>query len=136
MRIADLRLQISDLWRFSNLRSAIRSRFKGNRLAVDVGQRVHGSFLLSLFLVATPSAGKGAAGNLSGHFEALAVIGAFLVEQVYNLPGLGQIALTAVRQSDYPIVQAVALYTTLAFLVVNLVVDLAQMLLDVRVEAA
>ena len=62
--------------------------------------------------------------------------GAFLVEQVYNLPGLGQIALTAVRQSDYPIVQAVALYTTLAFLVVNLVVDLAQMLLDVRVEAA
>jgi peptide/nickel transport system permease protein len=58
--------------------------------------------------------------------------GAFLVEQVFNLPGLGQIALTAVRESDYPIVQAVALYTTLAFLVVSLAVDVLLILLDVR----
>ncbi len=62
--------------------------------------------------------------------------GAFLVEQVFNLPGLGQIALTAVRQSDYPVVQAAALYTTLTFLVVNLAVDLLHMYLDVRIEAA
>ena len=58
--------------------------------------------------------------------------GAFLVEQVFNLPGLGQIALTAVRESDYPIVQAVALYTTLAFLIVSLAVDLLLLFLDVR----
>jgi peptide/nickel transport system permease protein len=62
--------------------------------------------------------------------------GAFLVEQVFNLPGLGQIALTAVRQSDYPIVQAVALYTTVAFLLSNLIVDLLLMALDVRFEAS
>ena len=61
--------------------------------------------------------------------------GAFLVEQVFNLPGLGQIALTAVRESDYPVVQAVALYTTLAFLVVSLAVDLLLLFLDVRVGA-
>ena len=61
--------------------------------------------------------------------------GAFLVEQVFNLPGLGQIALTAVRQSDYPIVQAVALYTTLAFLLVSLAVDLLLLFLDVRAGA-
>ena len=60
--------------------------------------------------------------------------GAFLVEQVFNLPGLGQIALTAVNQGDYPVVQAVAVYTTLLFLLVNLTVDLLQMFLDVRVE--
>jgi peptide/nickel transport system permease protein len=58
--------------------------------------------------------------------------GAFLVEQVFNLPGLGQIVLTAVRESDYPIVQAVALYTTLAFVLVSLAVDVLLLFLDVR----
>lgn len=58
--------------------------------------------------------------------------GVFLVEQVFNLPGLGQLALTAVHQSDYPVVQAVALYAILAFLLASLAVDLLLLSLNVR----
>ena len=60
--------------------------------------------------------------------------GAFLVEFVFNLPGLGQTALTAARQGDYPIVQAAAIYATVAFLIISLIVDVIHMLLDVRAE--
>lgn len=60
--------------------------------------------------------------------------GAFLVEQVFNLPGIGVAALSAAKQGDYPIVQAAALYTTLAFLLITLVVDLIQVTIDVRGE--
>lgn len=58
--------------------------------------------------------------------------GAFVVEQVFNLPGVGQLAITAARQGDYPVVQAVALYTTVVFLLVNLAVDVIHLVLDVR----
>ena len=58
--------------------------------------------------------------------------GAFVVEQVFNLPGIGQLAISAARQGDYPVVQAVALYTTVVFLLVNLAVDVIHLMLDVR----
>jgi len=58
--------------------------------------------------------------------------GAFVVEQVFNLPGVGQLAISAARQGDYPVVQAVALYTTVVFLLVNLAVDVFHLILDVR----
>jgi peptide/nickel transport system permease protein len=58
--------------------------------------------------------------------------GAFLVEQVFGLPGIGVAALTAAKQGDYPVVQAAALYTTVAFLFISLAVDLLQAALDVR----
>ena len=53
---------------------------------------------------------------------------------MFNLPGLGQIALTAARQGDYPIVQAAAIYATVAFLLISLIVDVIHTLLDVRAE--
>lgn len=60
--------------------------------------------------------------------------GAFLVEQVFDLPGIGATALNAARQGDYPVVQAAAVYTVVAFLVISLIVDLVQAALDVRRE--
>jgi len=58
--------------------------------------------------------------------------GAFLVEQVFGLPGIGVAALNAAKQGDYPIVQAAAMYTTVAFLLISLVVDVLQATLDVK----
>lgn len=62
--------------------------------------------------------------------------GAILVEQVFNLPGLGQIALTATHQGDFPVVQAVAIVTTVVFLMVNLGIDLLHTVLDTRAGLA
>jgi peptide/nickel transport system permease protein len=58
--------------------------------------------------------------------------GAFLVEQVFNLPGIGADAIHAAQQGDYPVVQAAALYAIVAFLIVSVVVDLSILGLDVR----
>ncbi len=58
--------------------------------------------------------------------------GAFLVEQVFGLPGIGVAALNAAKQGDYPVVQAAALYTTVAFLLISLAIDVLQAMLDVR----
>jgi peptide/nickel transport system permease protein len=72
--------------------------------------------------------------NVAGIQAGYMLGGAFLVEQVFNLPGIGVSALAAAKQGDYPIVQAAALYTTLAFLVISLLIDLIQTMLDVRGE--
>jgi peptide/nickel transport system permease protein len=72
--------------------------------------------------------------NVAGIQAGYMLGGAFLVEQVFNLPGIGAAALAAAKQGDYPIVQAAALYTTLAFLLISLIVDLIQTMLDVRGE--
>jgi peptide/nickel transport system permease protein len=72
--------------------------------------------------------------NVAGIQAGYMIGGAFLVEQVFNLPGIGSAALAAAKQGDYPIVQAAALYATLAFLIISLIVDLIQAMLDVRGE--
>jgi peptide/nickel transport system permease protein len=62
--------------------------------------------------------------------------GAVLVEEVFNLPGLGHLAVQAASEADFPVVQAVALLAVLIFLVVNLLVDILHTFLDVRLDAA
>lgn len=59
--------------------------------------------------------------------------GTVVVEQVFALPGLGRLVVTAVNQRDYPMVQGCLLLLTTCFVVVNLLVDLLYPLLDPRV---
>jgi peptide/nickel transport system permease protein len=60
--------------------------------------------------------------------------GAVLVEQIYALPGLGRLVLEAILQRDYALVQGTVLFVALNFMVVNLAVDLAYVLLDPRIR--
>jgi len=60
--------------------------------------------------------------------------GTVIIEQVYSWPGLGSVLLTAVSTRDFPVVQAGLLVVALAFIVVNLIVDLAYAILDPRVR--
>ena len=57
------------------------SRARRDRLRRDLGQGVHGRPLLGLLLGAAPGAGVGVAADHRGDLEALAVVGALLVEQ-------------------------------------------------------
>jgi peptide/nickel transport system permease protein len=63
------------------------------------------------------------------------ISGAVIVEQAFNLNGLGQLLITAVGQNDFATVQAVALLLVAAFVVVNAVIDLLYLVLDPRVRA-
>jgi peptide/nickel transport system permease protein len=59
--------------------------------------------------------------------------GVVVVEIVFRWPGLGQLALQAVQQRDYPVLQGAVLLFAVIFLVVNLIVDLLYARLDPRI---
>jgi peptide/nickel transport system permease protein len=60
--------------------------------------------------------------------------GSVLVETVYNIPGMGRLAVTAMLSQDYPVTQGVMLFFGAVVLLVNLVVDLSYGWLDPRVQ--
>jgi peptide/nickel transport system permease protein len=60
--------------------------------------------------------------------------GAVIVEQIFALPGLGRLVLDAISQRDYALVQGTILFVAFNFLVVNLLVDLAYVVLDPRIR--
>lgn len=61
---------------------------------------------------------------------------AFIVEQIFNWPGLSRYGLTAMLQKDLNAICAVVLCTGLFFVVCNILVDIMVMILDPRVRYA
>lgn len=61
--------------------------------------------------------------------------GTVLVENVFALPGMGGLLVTAATQHDVPVVQGIVVYFTLIVIGVNLVIDLSYAWLDPRVRA-
>jgi len=62
--------------------------------------------------------------------------GSVLIENVFALPGMGQLALNAILQRDYMLVQGIALVMAALFLTINLAVDILYAFLDPRVRLA
>ncbi len=60
--------------------------------------------------------------------------GAFIVEQIFALPGLGRLIINAVSQREYALVQGSALFIALNVLTINLLVDLLYAALDPRIS--
>ena len=60
-------------------------------------------------------------------------VGSFLIEVFFSIPGLGRELLLAVNRSDYPVIQAFALYLAVITMVVNLTTDVLYTLVDPRV---
>ena len=61
--------------------------------------------------------------------------GAVLTEAVFNLPGLGTLLWSALVQRDYFVIQAVTLLAVTAFIVINLLTDIAYGVIDPRIRA-
>ncbi|WP_156761209.1 ABC transporter permease [Microbacterium karelineae] len=60
--------------------------------------------------------------------------GAVIVEQVFALPGIGQLAVQATNQGDIPVVMAIVVVTAIIVVIVNLAIDLAQAALNPKVR--
>jgi peptide/nickel transport system permease protein len=60
--------------------------------------------------------------------------GAFIIENVFAWPGLGQSAVQAINTLDYPVVQGIVLISAAFFLTVNLLVDVLYAIIDPRVR--
>lgn len=64
------------------------------------------------------------------------VAGAVLVENVFNLPGLGRLALQALSQRDIIVMQDVVLFFAALVIVMNFIVDLSYLAIDPRMRKA
>ena len=60
--------------------------------------------------------------------------GVIIVEVIFAWPGLGQLALIAVENRDYPVLQGAVLLVAMMFLLINLVVDLLYAFADPRIR--
>ena len=60
--------------------------------------------------------------------------GAVVTETIYSWPGVGRLAVGAILASDFPLAQGAILVLALAFLVINLIVDMLYAVLDPRVD--
>ncbi|MDB5059647.1 MAG: transporter permease protein [Chloroflexi bacterium] len=60
--------------------------------------------------------------------------GAVIIEQVFSWPGVGQLALGAVNQGDFPLVMASVLVLATLLIFVNLLVDVSYAFLDPRIQ--
>ncbi|MCG1027252.1 ABC transporter permease [Virgibacillus halodenitrificans] len=60
--------------------------------------------------------------------------GTVIVEQIFSLPGLGQLVLTAITQRDFIVVQGAVLFIAFVFVMINLLVDLLYSYLDPRIS--
>jgi peptide/nickel transport system permease protein len=69
------------------------------------------------------------------HFGAL-LGGAVIVETVFAWPGIGQLMIVSVHSRDYPVVQATLLVVAVAFITINIAVDLLYTVLDPRMKAS
>jgi peptide/nickel transport system permease protein len=64
----------------------------------------------------------------------LLIGGVVITESVFAIPGIGRLTVDAILRRDYPIIQAVILLSSGAYVLVNLVIDLAYTVLDPRIR--
>lgn len=64
------------------------------------------------------------------------ISGAVVTERIFGLPGFGKLTLDSVFTRDYPVVQGVVLVVTLAYIVINLAVDVMYSVIDPRVRVS
>ena len=62
------------------------------------------------------------------------LIGAFLLERFFGIPGIGREVILAVERSDFPVIKAITIYVAAATMVFNLLTDLMYQAVDPRVQ--
>jgi peptide/nickel transport system permease protein len=62
------------------------------------------------------------------------ITGAVVTESLFNIPGLGQLIINAIKRRDFLVIQGVVLFVALLYAGINLMVDLCYGVLDPRVR--
>ncbi|MBO6902613.1 MAG: ABC transporter permease [Rhizobiaceae bacterium] len=65
---------------------------------------------------------------------ALLVSGAVVTERVFNIPGMGNLVVSAVLRRDYPVIQGTLIVVASLYVLINLVTDLLYLAVDKRVR--
>lgn len=65
---------------------------------------------------------------------AILISGAVVTEQVFGIPGIGQLLIRAVSRRDFPLIQGIVLVIALLYVIINLIVDIIYVFLDPRIH--
>ena len=60
--------------------------------------------------------------------------GSLIVEQVFNLPGLGRLLLTSIARRDFPLLSGIVFYLALITVILYFLADLISALIDPRIR--
>lgn len=66
---------------------------------------------------------------------ALLIGGVVVTETVFNIPGLGRLTVDAVLARDFPVIQAIILFLSFVYVIINLMIDLTYGFFDPRVRS-
>ena len=72
--------------------------------------------------------------NDSSNVMAGLIGGAFISERIFGIPGIGSFAIDSIFQRDYPVLMAITLIGSAAFVVANLLADVAYAFVDPRIR--
>ncbi len=72
--------------------------------------------------------------TVQGMYFASLLGGALITEVIFAWPGLGRLAVDAIQNKDFPLVQAVVLFAALVFVIANFLVDIAYAALNPRIR--
>ncbi|MEE2788308.1 MAG: ABC transporter permease [Myxococcota bacterium] len=62
------------------------------------------------------------------------ILGAFLMERFFSLPGLGNLLITAIQNGDYPVLKGLTMYIAIGYSLFNLLTDVLYAWVDPRVN--
>ena len=60
--------------------------------------------------------------------------GVMVTESVFAIPGIGRLTVDSILRRDYPVIQGIVLVTSMAYVLINLIIDLLYGLLDPRIR--
>lgn len=72
--------------------------------------------------------------TLLGMIAADTLAGSIVVEQVFNLPGMGRLLISSIGSRDFPVVQVIVLYIAAMVILINFLVDVVYRIIDPRIS--
>jgi len=60
--------------------------------------------------------------------------GTVIIERVFDWPGLGSLAISAISSRDFPLVQGIILFIGMIFVMINILIDMLYSFIDPRIE--
>lgn len=72
--------------------------------------------------------------TVSGSMIASTMVGSFIVENIFNIPGMGKYLVDAVKTSDYTMIMGMTAFYAIVMIVMMFLVDILYMLIDPRVK--
>ena len=63
------------------------------------------------------------------------ITGVVIIEQIFSIPGIGRLMITAVINRDLPLVQGLIFYTSVVLVIINFIIDILYSIIDPRIRS-